>query len=48
MDMVSVTKESIKPKRKYRKKTNLSISQRRNYKKIVPAQLTPTVESKSQ
>ena len=48
MDVITAHKESIKPKRKYRKKQNLSISQRRNYKKYIPAQLTPTVEFKSQ
>ena len=38
---------SIKPKRKYRKRTNLSIHQRRNFKKYKPPAATPTVEFKS-
>ena len=38
---------SLRPKRKYRKKTQLSISQRKNYKQNIPVQLTPTVEFKS-
>ena len=45
--MEAVEKIGIKPKRKYRKRTNLSIDQRKNYKKYQPASATPTVEFKS-
>ena len=49
MDVKSLNGDdnSLQPKRKYRKKTHLSISQRKNYKHNIPVQLTPTVEFKS-
>ena len=48
MDVESLdADDSLWPKRKYRKKTNLSISQRKNYKHNIPVQLMPTVEFKS-
>ena len=45
--METVEKIGIKPKRKYRKRRNLSIDQRKNYKKYKPPSATPTVEFKS-
>ena len=47
MDVESLQEISIKPKRKYRKRTNLSMHQRKNFKKDKPAAATPTVEFKS-
>ena len=39
--------DSLRPKRKYRKRSNLSVSQRKSAKKYIPAKCTPTVEFKS-
>ena len=47
VDVETVTNETIRPRRKYRRKTHLSILQRRNYKKYTPVTLKPTVEFKS-
>ena len=47
VDIETVTNETIRSRRKYRRKTHLSISQRRDYKKYTPVTLMPTVEFKS-
>ena len=47
VDVETLGKLAIKPKRKYRKRRNLSIAQRKNYKKDKPAAAIPTVEFKS-
>ena len=39
--------DSLQPNRKYRKRSNLSVSQRKSAKKYIPAKCTPTVEFKS-
>ena len=47
VDVETVTNETIRPRRKYRRKTHLFILQRRNYKKYTPVTLKPTVQFKS-
>ena len=48
MDVENIFDDSLRPKRKYQKKTQLSVSQRKKFKDNIPVQLTPTVEFKSQ
>ena len=47
VDVEGFFEDSLRPKRKYRKKTQLSVSQRKSAKKYIPAQFTPTVQFKS-
>ena len=47
VDVETLSPIKLKQKRKYRKKTKLSISQRKNYKKHIPPILIPTAEYKS-
>ena len=46
VDIVGLPADVLKRKRKYRKRTHLSVSQRKDFKKYVPPLHVPTVEFK--